>query len=180
MSSSSLFKVGARVSVIHDTLKGEVVSVENYTATIKDQDGFVRVFKLSELALDSDKEHYSFDDELLERETLSKLKEVSKENSSTANEIDLHIENLLDSHLNMTNHEILTFQLKACKKFVHDAIENGTKKIVLVHGKGEGVLRNEIHSFLLTLKKLHDMNLEFYDASYQRFGIGGATEVLFY
>ena len=49
MSSSSLFKVGARVSVIHDTLKGEVVSVENYTATIKDQDGFVRVFKLSEL-----------------------------------------------------------------------------------------------------------------------------------
>jgi len=180
MSNSRLFKIGDRVSVVHDTLKGEIVSFENGSAVIQDQDGFTRVFKINELALDVAVDQYSFDDEEIEKTAIAFLKESSSAKVLHSNEIDLHIENLLDSHTNMTNHEILTFQMKVCKKFVQDAIENGTKKIVLVHGKGEGVLKNEIHTFLISLKKFNDVNLDFHDASFQRFGMGGATEVIFY
>jgi dsDNA-specific endonuclease/ATPase MutS2 len=87
-------------------------------------------------------------------------------------ELDLHIHELLDHYGHMSNGEILQHQMQACRSFVREAIEKRYKKIVLIHGVGEGVLKQEIHRFLDQLS-----HIEYHDAPYRTYGYG-ATEVL--
>jgi len=87
--------------------------------------------------------------------------------------IDLHIENLLEFHGNMSNSEILQHQMMVFRGFYKSKKSDGFRKIIAIHGVGEGVLRTEIVHFL------HGQdNVDYHDADYQRFG-GGATEIVF-
>lgn len=110
-----------------------------------------------------------------EKEKIRKSK-TSKSNSNKKAEtpiIDLHIESLLDTHINMTNGEILQHQMMAFRGFYKHKKAESYRKIIVIHGVGEGVLRSEIIHFL------HGQdNVEYHDADYQRFG-GGATEIVF-
>lgn len=88
-------------------------------------------------------------------------------------EVDLHIDQLTKEHRTMTNAEMLELQKSVVRKEMDHAIVNHFKKIVFIHGKGEGVLRNEV------LKELSQYsNIKIQEADYARYG-GGATEVLF-
>lgn len=88
-------------------------------------------------------------------------------------EIDLHIEELIDSHKGMTNAEILSIQLSEFRSFYRKSIQHRIPKIIIIHGVGEGVLKDEIRLFLS--KKEH---IEYFDAPYQDYG-KGATEIRF-
>jgi hypothetical protein len=105
---------------------------------------------------------------------------VTKENlngnvkASDVWEIDLHIEELLDSHIGWSNSEILLKQMTEFRSFFKKAQEKSIAKIIVIHGVGEGVLKNEIRSFLSKKE-----NVEFYDASYLEYG-KGATEIRIY
>lgn len=173
-------KVGDQVSVIQETISGKIIEIDADLCKIEDQDGFERLYKISELALVAKSTDYKIDDYALSKDIQEKIKAQHTEKPLRSFEIDLHIEELLDSHSNMTNHEILTKQMTACRGFVQNAIAKGTKKIVLIHGKGEGVLKSEIHLFLNKLHSLNGVGLEYHDASYSEYGMGGATEVIFY
>lgn len=84
--------------------------------------------------------------------------------------IDLHIEVLNPSLQNSRVERIVDFQIKAAKSFIESSIKSSTKKILIIHGKGEGVLKSEI---------VHLLSL--YDAvqfTFDKNG-GGATEVWF-
>jgi hypothetical protein len=61
-------------------------------------------------------------------------------------EIDLHIEELVDSHSGLTNHEILSIQLERFEKELQYCISNGIKKLIVIHGVGNGKLKSEISS----------------------------------
>ena len=89
-------------------------------------------------------DHYV--DELKKVESKGQLKSGKKK--STTPVIDLHIEELLDSHKGMTNHEILQLQMTEFRRFFQKAKSRRWKKIEVIHGVGEGRLRNEIHDFL--------------------------------
>ncbi len=89
-------------------------------------------------------------------------------------EIDLHIENLLPSTKGMSNHEIVLAQIQALSDAFEDARVNRCKRLVVIHGVGEGRLREEVQIFLSA-----QSDIEFFDASYQKYG-KGATEVRFY
>jgi DNA-nicking Smr family endonuclease len=83
-------------------------------------------------------------------------------------EIDLHINELLDSTAGMSNGDMLQCQLD---KFHAVLAENKNKKgqkIVFIHGKGEGVLRSEIEKLLKTQYKSY----YFQDASFREYGFG--------
>ncbi len=88
-------------------------------------------------------------------------------------EIDLHIEELLDYHGNMSNTEILMHQMMCFRGFYKQKRGEGYKKIIAIHGVGEGVLRTEIVHFLHSQD-----NVEYHDADYRKYG-GGATEIVF-
>ncbi len=82
-------------------------------------------------------------------------------------EIDLHITELLDDLTGLTPADMLEFQLKVYREELEKALKNPhIKKIVFIHGKGNGTLRNEIR------KDLNRRNIKFQDASIQKYGFG--------
>ena len=86
-------------------------------------------------------------------------------------EVDLHIEKLLPSKKGLSNHDILTKQLDTARGQLEFAIRKRIQKIVFIHGVGEGVLKAELEYLFSRYE-----NVKFYDANYQRYGLG-ATEV---
>ncbi len=89
-------------------------------------------------------------------------------------EIDLHIEELIDSHSGLTNTEILSIQLERFEKEIQYCLSNGIKKLIVIHGVGNGKLKQEIISILKTID-----DISYYDASYKNYGFG-ATEIIIY
>ena len=85
-------------------------------------------------------------------------------------EIDLHSNEILSDTSRMTAGQILNYQLNHFISELDNAIARKEKKIIFIHGKGEGVLREEIRRILLS----HE--LVFYDAPFRFYG-GGATLV---
>ena len=59
-------------------------------------------------------------------------------------EIDLHIHQLIDDTRGLSNADMLKLQLDTFRKEMDKAIANGVKKIVFIHGVGDGVLKNEL------------------------------------
>ena len=105
-------------------------------------------------------------------DTPKKSKPHANNNSALEIEIDLHIEELIDNYSGMTNAEIVIIQIKHFQKALDNAINNHFRKLVVIHGVGNGRLKNEVRSILSTYS-----NLKVLDASYSKYGFG-ATEVL--
>lgn len=105
---------------------------------------------------------------MFQKESSERPRIVKKPQTAQIIEIDLHINELLDSTAGMSNAEMLHCQLD---KFHSVLDENKTKKgqkIVFIHGKGEGVLRSEIEKQLKTKYKSY----QFQDASFREYGFG--------
>ncbi len=103
---------------------------------------------------------------------------ISKSNKaylkSLEKEVDLHIEELVDSIKGLSNHEMLSIQLERFEKELDAALQNKFRKITFIHGVGNGRLKQEIHSILKSTREV-----SFQDASYKEYGFG-ATQVNFF
>ena len=86
--------------------------------------------------------------------------------------VDLHINELLDNTKGMSNADILNYQIDAFRKAMDENLRNKGTRIVFIHGKGEGVLRQAIMKELNYRYKGHDVQ----DASFREYGYG-ATQV---
>lgn len=86
-------------------------------------------------------------------------------------EVDLHIEELLDNWNGMTNAQLLHVQLTRMQQELDAAMAMHLRKIVFIHGVGNGRLKSEVRRVLGTYK-----GIRYHDASYQKYGFG-ATEV---
>lgn len=175
------FAVGEKVGFLYEKGGGIIRSFDSQNrAVIEDESGFERPFLQTEIVkihgTNYQLEHYT--DKVNDDESLSTANYFVKQEILTGRkrpsdvwEIDLHIEELLDSHLGLTNTEILIKQMTEFRSFFKRAQEKSISKLVVIHGVGEGVLKNEIRTFLS--KKDH---VEFFDASYLEYG-KGATEI---
>jgi len=89
-------------------------------------------------------------------------------------EIDLHIHELLEDTRGLSNHEMLEVQLGRFRNELETAIANGTKRIVFIHGIGNGTLKQELRQELSTkFKKYY-----FQDASFKEYGYGATMVIL--
>lgn len=88
-------------------------------------------------------------------------------------EVDLHIEELVDDLTKVKSHEIIFTQMNYFIKMLDSAIENKLKKIIFIHGVGNGMLKQKIIEKL----KNNYTDLVYTDASILRYG-KGATEVV--
>lgn len=88
-------------------------------------------------------------------------------------EIDLHIEALRPDAGKMEASLILQIQFRAFEDYLNEAIRLGIDEILIVHGKGEGVLRSKIHNAL-------DINpyVKKYEKVHHIFGSGATTVFL--
>ncbi len=101
-----------------------------------------------------------------------KSKPHASNNPASEMEINLHIEELLDNYNGMSNAEIILVQLKHFQSALDTAINEHYRKLIIIHGIGNGRLKQEVRNILSSYK-----NLQFYDASYSKYGFG-ATEIL--
>lgn len=87
-------------------------------------------------------------------------------------EVDLHIHELLDTTAGLSNSDMLEVQLKEFNRVMSENIKYKGQKIVFIHGKGEGVLRQAL------LKELNRKypRCESQDASFREYGFG-ATQI---
>lgn len=88
-------------------------------------------------------------------------------------EVDLHINELLDNTKGMSTADILNYQIDEFRKVMDANLHRHGQRIVFIHGKGEGVLRNALLKELNHRYKGHDVS----DTSFREYGFG-ATQVV--
>lgn len=94
-----------------------------------------------------------------------------KEKRSSIREIDLHSHEIIEDRNKVSNSRILDYQLNYFIRELEKAIAGKEKSLIFIHGKGEGILKAEIHKILNSYS-----NIVFYDAPFRFYG-GGATQV---
>ncbi|MBT8304306.1 MAG: DNA mismatch repair protein MutS [Bacteroidia bacterium] len=175
-----MIDVGDKVAVLDDDVYGIVLKVSGIDIIIETSDGFEMEYKANELVkTNSELKNQIFSKRSLtevisEKDSTKKRPKATpkkKEREQPAMEVDLHIHQLIDTTKGMSNHDMLNLQLDTARRQLEFAIKKRIPKIVFIHGVGEGVLKLELEY----LFGRYD-NVSFYDANYQKYGIG-ATEV---
>ena len=75
----------------------------------------------------------------------------------------------------MSNAEVLRHQMSVFKSFFRGASDKQVRKLVVIHGVGQGVLKGEIRDFLS-----QQDGVQFYDADFNEYGKGATTIELLY
>ncbi len=99
---------------------------------------------------------------------------VQKKKPSDEIVFDLHINELLDQPEGLSNREILEIQLEKVESEMNNAIRDRVKRIVFIHGVGQGVLKQEVANVLnRKFKKYY-----YQDASFKEYGYGATMVIL--
>ena len=186
---------GQRVKFLNDVGSAVVVSVSNDMAVVTDEDGFDRSVPCGELipAPDPHEEAKRYGDripdlaQLLTQEVGEKRMrelqndfEVRYQHAQATNmarrdahmEVDLHFHELVDDQRGLPDRTKLAIQLDHFDRMMDIAKRQKLRRIVFIHGVGQGVLRHQIRIAL----DQHHPDCTFRDADPRRYG-SGATEV---
>ncbi|MDO4789632.1 MAG: DUF2027 domain-containing protein [Porphyromonas sp.] len=106
----------------------------------------------------------------LDQKTKSKVKPVVDPNAPLV--VDLHHHELLDTTVGMEPKDILEYQKKTVVETMEANLKFPGKKIIFIHGKGDGVLRKEVEKIIKSRYDFCSMQ----DASFQEYGFG-ATQI---
>ncbi|MEC7863945.1 MAG: Smr/MutS family protein [Bacteroidota bacterium] len=164
------FSVGDKVLFKKDNLQGEIVKVNSlYKVTVLSVDGFemnVSIKDLVKIEQGTDKANSYGEDFYSKDSYLKVIKSQKQQRSQRVLKVDLHIELLISNYQYMDNFEIVQIQLNECHNKIEKALNSKITKIEIIHGIGEGILKNEVHTIL------RNYNLIFYLTK-----DGGTTEV---
>lgn len=181
------FKPGDKVSFLNELGQGKVLKIlSSESILIETDDGFEQSYSISELVCMKKQSDYKMDEILFNESVQEKMNSdqkskeddnlkrkfnhINKRSNNFELKMDLHIEELIDSHSGLSNYQIIQLQIKAFIRGLDNAIEKNANKFIVIHGIGQGVLKSEIK------KELHDNYPEYkyYDVDYT----GGATEII--
>lgn len=160
--------IGDKVRSVKDGRIGSYLGKSiNGTAKIKYGKEVITMHP-SELELVKEEDETSFDmlDWLEEPHGVPAQK---SKNTTFSAEIDLHFNDAKRGAL--TPQQVLDHQLESCKKHIETAISRKMNRIVIIHGKGEGILRHLVHQLLENYREVQWKMI---------INQGGATEVIFY
>jgi len=99
-------------------------------------------------------------------------KEKPKENF--LKEVDLHIQSLVENTAGLTPKEMLDIQMRQFRIEFDNALSEKFKRVVFIHGLGNGTLKNEIRRTLDREYKKY----EYHDASFKEYGFGATMVIL--
>lgn len=189
-------KVGDRVKFLNDVGEGVVIKVETSIAIVEDESGFDHEYDLAELlpvgGEVEEEERYGNNlpdmSEVLSRdiseEKQKKLQEafdIKYANERATNqkrrgefmEVDLHFHELVEDMSGLKDRTKLDIQLNHFERMMRIAAEQRIRKVIFIHGVGQGVLRHQIRSRL----EMYYPECSVRDANPREYG-SGATEVL--
>ncbi len=108
------------------------------------------------------------------RQMVQPARVAEKKEKNGPVEIDLHAGELLESTSGLQPKDILEFQLKTFHETMAQYKKEKGRKIVFIHGKGEGVLRAAIIKEL----KAHYKGCRWQDASFREYGFGATLVII--
>ena len=109
-----------------------------------------------------------------EKENENIVEKVTPKRTNEIVEVDLHINEILDNTSGLSNNEILEIQKEKVELEMKSAIQTGIKKIVFIHGIGQGILKQEV----INLLKSKFRKYYFQDASFKEYGYGATMVIL--
>ncbi len=165
-----VFSKGDKVAYLNTTGEGVVIDVKGDQLLVEDENGFSEWYRSSELVHRGSIQV----GEVRSKDHIKRKVDPHKKYAPNKMVVDLHFEALVDYPKNFTAHQKLEIQLAETRKAINKCKISGIKKLILIHGVGEGRLKEEIHTLLERMDKL-----QFYDASLAEYG-RGATELEFY
>jgi dsDNA-specific endonuclease/ATPase MutS2 len=174
------FQIGQKVAYLREPGYGKILELKDQQARVEDEYGFDRWLPLNSLVYIHSGVYKDEDIVIektdLEQETIYRefQEKTGQKKPATVWEIDLHIEELLESTRGMSNTEILLKQMKEFRTTFKKAKQKHINKLIVIHGIGEGVLKNEIRTYLSQQDQI-----EVYDADFSAYG-KGATAVEFH
>lgn len=170
-----IFKPGNRVKVLDDDISGKILKIsKNNIVILSDSDGFEYTYHPGQLIPEKGLE---IEEEIpVAHENTEEKKPASIKNNTgyILREIDLHIEKLVDFPKYIDKHKMLQIQLDRARLEIEKARDEQNIKLILIHGHGKGVLREELIKLLNSY-----LGVEFYDAPFRKYKMG-AVEVIFH
>ena len=156
-SDYNKLKVGDLVNFFGDNSQGKVVAIlpeNNYEIEI--EAGFtipvnrLEIEKIWEQDIELDYKQLMYQKMIDQNNNSNRVSKSHQDLSKLFHdhEIDLHIENLVESWNGLSNFDILSIQLSSFRKRFNQALVNNEPFLIVIHGVGKGVLRNEIFNHL--------------------------------
>ena len=164
-------KIGDKVKFLKSNDFGTIVNIiSERKIQVEDSSLFLTVVNVKDIVKfdDCTDTVQAYGDVMFSKESKenTSVKKMSRQNLNEV-KIDLHIENLSNDFLAMTNFEIVQLQVKKCEDTLIKAINSNAQKLIIVHGIGEGVLKKEVHNLLLSFELRYFVSIN-----------GGSTEVM--
>lgn len=111
---------------------------------------------------------------IFEKDLKPEVKKVEALEPMEQMEVDLHIEELVENHSGMLPGEIIQIQLARFETALETAQKSKVKKLVLIHGVGNGKLKLEVRKTLDTKYP----RFKYQDASFAEYGFGATLVFL--
>jgi DNA-nicking Smr family endonuclease len=189
------FKAGDLVKFLNDVGTATVLRVEGNVVIVEDEDGFERSVERAELmdAGDRDQDEKKYGNKLPDVAQLltqevgeRRMKELQRDfevryqhaqSTSMSRrdahmEVDLHIHELVDDQRGLADGAKLAIQMAHFDRMMDIAKREKLRRIVFIHGVGQGVLRHQIRTAL----DQHHPDCNHREGDPRRYG-SGATEV---
>ncbi len=107
-------------------------------------------------------------------ESKKQFKSSKEVKNQEIDEVDLHIQELVDDYSKLSNTEILDIQMSRFTTALDGGIIAGTRRMVFIHGIGNGRLKHEIKK---TLDRKYP-KLRYQDASFKEYGYGATMVII--
>lgn len=162
-------KVGDKVSVIDENMRGKVLTIIANEVKIEDEHGFTYNFSKEKLTiLDADLYENS---PIIKKNETSKV--ISKKHNKAPLKLDLHFDLLVKNPSDYDAFERLMIQREKLEETIDFCRKNHIKKLQIIHGIGDGILQKMVYDILEGLT-----NVE-YDSDGFFFHQSGNVEVKF-
>lgn len=189
--------IGDKVRFLNEVGGGIVRKIKDKLVYVEDENGFEIPSLASELVvikeydinkhikeekkqIREDVENKDIDELIVEKEhsniLLNKTQVFkSGKKDDPPKEIDLHINKILDDFIGLSNAEIIEIQLNCFRTYLNKAIKDKERKIVFIHGIGNGTLKKSLRQELETF---HKKKCYYQDASFKEYGFGATLVII--
>lgn len=141
------FSIGEKVGFVYESGYGFIKKEIGHSKYLIENESGIELIILKSNLVKIHSENYT--EKVIIKDSLeSKDRRNHKSKATRLPEIDLHLEQFQLMNKNLTNAEILLFQLRKADEFVQKMLAKDITSFVIIHGVGEGVLRMEIRSLL--------------------------------
>jgi dsDNA-specific endonuclease/ATPase MutS2 len=172
-----MYKVGEKIVFVDEAGHGIVKEVKsNGLLLVEDEHGFQRTYLKSQVTrITVPQEKLSVISQVPKEKAVLKPLRVAEKHNALPEVLDLHIHELVSHHENWSNTQIVDYQMQFLISQLALLMKRRVKVVHIIHGVGEGVLRNEVRSYLRKF-----VNCEINDLSYTRNGFGATEFVIRY